>query len=395
MPRDMTDSYRRIVAAYRGGPSDRIPIASPIAWNPRQDIDANAPSGWKARPEFVQVARMVQEHCDPRPPFAPVGRPDVFQGVGYWRFGMAPREFVEKLPAEQVSPTRWRHTTVLHTPQGDLPWSYDKDDDIETQWDLVKPIQSTADVEKMLSVPYRFDPPGAAEFEPFRQHRAELGDLCLGGVGITSMIAMVVGMMSYEMVLEWILTEPGLIKALADAWLERTRERVAYLLDQGVGPVWHFNGVERVCPPMMGPRQWEQLVVAYDGELMRLIKERDPEAIIHVHCHGKVGRLLPVFLEMDVDSTDPVEPPPQGDIEFKDARKLVGDRMTLFGNIEFSDMDMCTPDEIEDKVRRTIDEGGKERTFLCPSSCPHQQHTERFTANAIRYIEAGLKYGAK
>jgi hypothetical protein len=34
-------------------------------------------------------------------------------------------------------------------------------------------------------------------------------------------------------------------------------------------------------------------------------------------------------------------------------------------------------------------------TFLYPSSYPHQQHSERFTANAIRYIEAGLKYGMK
>jgi len=392
---DLDPSSRRILAAYGRGTADRIPIASPIAWQPTQDIDRNPPDGWRARPEFVQVARMVQQHCDRRPPHSPAGRPDVFRAISYWRFLMAPAEFVETRPPQQISPIRNRHTTVLHTPKGDLLWTYDKDQGVNTQWDRVKPINSPADVDKMLSVPYRFDPPDPTEFDAFRTHRAEAGPFALCGVGICSMVAMLVGMMPYQTVLEWVLTDPARLKALADAWLERTREKVAFLLDQGVGPFWHFNGVERACPPMMGPRQWDELVLPYDGEIMRLIKARDPDSLIHVHCHGKVARLLPLFLNMGVDSTDPVEPPPQGDIELDDARRVVGDRMTLYGNIEFLDMERCEPDEIEQKVRSAIDRAGTERTFLCPSSAPHEAHTERFTANAIRYIEAGLKYGTR
>jgi len=392
---DLTQSSRRIMATYGAEQADRIPIRPPVRWHPLKDIDAEKPDGWMARPDFVRVARMVQDHCDICPPHNAVGYPNVFRAVSYWRFLQAPPEFVEKLPPEQVRPTRWRHTTVLHTPKGDLFWSYDKDDGIETQWDRVKPIRSPEDVEKMLSVPYRFDPPDAAEFDAFREHRRAAGACCLGGAGVTSMVAMLVGMMSYELALEWVLTEPGLIAALADAWLARTREKVAFLLDQGVGPFWHFNGVERACPPMMGPRQWDQLVIPYDGEIMRLIRRRDPECLIHVHCHGKVGRLLPLFLAMGADSTDPVEPPPQGDVTFADARATVGDRMTLYGNIEFVDMERCGPDAIEQKVRQAIDGAGTERTVLCPSSTPHEPPTEQFLANAARFIEAGLRYGAR
>lgn len=338
---------------------------------------------------------MVQRHCDPMPPCNPVAFPNVFGNVSYWRFLQAPGEFVESRPPERLSASRWRHTTVLHTPGGDLFWAYDKDDGVETQWDVVKPVRCGADVERMLSVPYRFEPPPSEAFEPFRRRREEAGPCFLGGAGITSMVAMLVAMMRYELVLEWVLAEPGLIKALAEAWLVRTREKVEFLLSQGVGPFWHFNGVERACPPMMGPRQWDALVVPYDGEIMRLIKERAPESLIHVHCHGRVGRLLPLFLAMGVDSTDPVEPPPQGDISFKDARRLVGDRMTLYGNIEFLDMERCTPDEIEGRVRAAIEEGGLDRMVLYPSATPHECHSARFTRNAVRYIEAGVKYGAR
>ena len=64
---DLKRSARRIMAAYRGEKADRIPIASPIRWQPTQDIDEERPDDWRGRPEFVKVARLVQEHCDPRP----------------------------------------------------------------------------------------------------------------------------------------------------------------------------------------------------------------------------------------------------------------------------------------------------------------------------------------
>ncbi len=325
---------------------------------------------------------------------APCPAPGCSRRCSYQRFLEAPAEYVEHLPPQRTSDIRTRHTYVLHTPKGDLTWAYDEDDGIETEWDMIKPINSLADVDRMLSVPCPFNPPPPAEFEPRRRYRAEMGCDATGGAGINSMVAMLCGVMDYELMLEWLLTEPAAIKALADAWLERTRQRVNYLIDQGVGPIWHFNGVERACPPMMSPKQWDQWVVPYDGEIMRLIKSRDPNAIIDVHCHGKVGTLLKSFMEMGVDSTNPIEPPPQGDIELAAAREIVGDRMVLFGNIEFLDMETRTPDEIETIVRSAIEQSGKKRFVLFPSATPHERHTPKLLANARRYIEAGLKYGA-
>ncbi len=359
-----------------------------------RDIDAEKPGGWRADPGFVEVARLVQQYCDPHPLWSPVPPPRVFSKYSYQRFLEAPEEYVEQLPPQRLSDIRTRHTHVLHTPKGDLTWSYDEDDGIETNWDMVKPIQSLEDVDRMLSVPYRFAPPAPDKFDAHRRYRAEMGDCAVGGGNINSMVAMLCGVMDYELMLEWMMLEPAAIKALADAWLDRTLRAVNYLLDQGAGPMWHFNGVERACPPMMSPRQWDQWVVPYDGAVMKVIKTRDPKALIHVHCHGKVGTLLKSFMEMGVDSTDPVEPPPQGDIEFKDARRIVGDRMVLFGNMEFLDMETRTPDQIERLVREAIEAAGKKRLVLYPSATPHERHTPKLLANARRYIEAGLKYGA-
>ena len=144
---------------------------------------------------------------------------------------------------------------------------------------------------------------------------------------------------------------------------------------------------------MMGPRQWDEWVVPYDGEIMRRIKAADPEATIHVHCHGKVRMLLDSFVEMGVDSVDPVEPPPQGDAEISEVKQAYDGKLVFLGNIEFLDMETKGPDEIEELVRKAIEDGGKANVILYPSAGPHQRPTDHFLANAERYIEAGLKYG--
>jgi uroporphyrinogen-III decarboxylase len=390
---DYEASCRRVCGAYTREPIDRVPILSPLPWQPYDDIDDTAFGDWRDEERFHRMARLVQAHCDLKPPYNRVAIPRVFAPQSYQRFLEAPQEYVQELPPEQVSAIRTRHTTLLHTPKGDLTWIYEEDAGIFTRWDIHKPVQCVEDVEKLLSVPYKFCPPDLAEFDSFRAHRAEMGANAVGGAGVNSMVAMLCGIMAYQLMLEWLLLEPALIKLLADTWLERTGEKVDWLLAQGVGPFWHFNGVERAAPPMMSPRQWEQWVVPYDGEIMRRIKAADPQAKIHVHCHAKVRTLLDSFVEMGVDSTDPVEPPPQGDADIAEVKARYDGKLVFLGNIEFLHMETLQPDEIEALVRRAIEDSGKQNVILMPSSTPHQRPTDLFLANAERYIEAGLKYG--
>ena len=297
------------------------------------------------------------------------------------------------LPDEKGQDERTRHTVVLHTPKGELKWVYENERGIFTNWDMHRPVQSVGDAEKLLSVPYAFNPPDPKEYEPFRKHRMHMGADAISGGRVNSMVAMLCGIMPFALLLEWVMAEPDIIKSLADTWLERTAEKVDWLLSQGVGPFWHFNGVERASPPMMGPKQWEELVVPYDGEIMRRIKAADPEAIIHVHCHGKVGTLLDSFVEMGVDSIDPVEPPPQGDVDIAEVKWKYDGKLVFVGNIEFLDMETKNPDEMDGLVQHAIEGGGKKNVMLWSSASPHERPTDRFLGNAERYVEAGLNYG--
>ena len=77
---------------------------------------------------------------------------------------------------------------------------------------------------------------------------------------------------------------------------------------------------------------------------------------------------------MGASGLDPIEPPPQGDVNLIDVRQEYGAEMVLFGNIEASDLELLPPDQFEVKVSQALQEGtaGEGRGFvLMPSACPY------------------------
>jgi hypothetical protein len=83
---------------------------------------------------------------------------------------------------------------------------------------------------------------------------------------------------------------------------------------------------------------------------------------------------LPAIVATGCDGLDPIEPPPQGDVELSAVRRAYGDRLVLFGNLEASDLENLPTPQFILKIRRAIREGtlGQGRGFvLLPSSCPY------------------------
>lgn len=71
---------------------------------------------------------------------------------------------------------------------------------------------------------------------------------------------------------------------------------------------------------------------------------------------------------------DPIEPPPQGDVELRYVREKYGEQLVLFGNIEASEIENLEERAFEARARQAVEEGtsGSGRGFvLMPSSCSH------------------------
>ena len=57
-----------------------------------------------------------------------------------------------------------------------------------------------------------------------------------------------------------------------------------------------------------------------------------------------------------VNTNDPLEPSPQGDVSLKYVREKYGDQLVLFGNIEVADIENMPNGKFGDLVDRTLDE---------------------------------------
>jgi len=371
-------SRERILRTLRGEPVDRVPIHAPIPWSPMWSVRGEEPE-WASDPNYAPVRELCDQHCDALIGIAQAGVNRAFPGID--------EQYIERLPEQQNGPRR-RRTTIVHTPKGDLRTTDEWEEGIRTSWYPEPLIKDKEDAERFLSIPYEFKPPDLSGMEEAREKAGERG---LTQAHVSTPMVCVSRMIHFDQFLEWCAGEFELIDRMVCAVQERTRDVLDYVMGHGGGPMVWFGGSEQATPPMMSPRLYDALVEKYDAPLFDVVHRHG--GLVHVHCHGKISGILDRLVEMGVDALDPVEPPPQGDIEMGEAKRRVDGNITLMGNVEFCDLEFAEPDEIERQVQHAICDGGKKYMMLYPSATGITDLTERYRDNAIRYIEAGLKYG--
>lgn len=148
------------------------------------------------------------------------------------------------------------------------------------------------------------------------------------------------------------ITERELLHALCERQMRLLLATVRWLVAQGVGPFFTMLGEEYVVPPLHGPADFADFNVRYDRPIIDLI--HDAGGFVHIHCHGRVGRVMDGFLALGADVLHPFEGPPMGDVTPAQARQAAGHRLSLEGNIQINRMYEATPAEIRDETRALI-----------------------------------------
>ncbi len=138
------------------------------------------------------------------------------------------------------------------------------------------------------------------------------------------------------------------------------------------GHLWRIYGPEYDGEPYLPNHLFEEYVVRYTQPMVKSIRRHG--GFPRLHCHGRIRNLLPHFIRMGATATDPVEPPPQGDIGLAEVRQNYGKDLVLFGNLECSHIEVKSPKEFEKICAQSIRDGtaGKGKGFvLMPSAAPY------------------------
>jgi len=246
-----------------------------------------------------------------------------------------------------------------------------RDADVNTTWTLEHLLKDVDDLKAFLELPVA-DCVGVPDPTELLTREEALGDTGIVLIDTADPMCRAAALFDMAVYTVIALTEPVLFRRLLDrlaAELQPWTETVAEALP---GRLWRIYGPEYASPPYLPPRLFEEFVCTYDEPMVRAIQKHGGYA--RIHSHGRLRLILDHIAGMQPAGLDPIEPPPQGDMQLHEVRERCGGDMVLFGNLEISDIENLPTDQYEEKVKRALDEGtaGEGRGFvLMPSACPY------------------------
>lgn len=357
----------RMLAALKGGRPDRVPMELYGFWLPDRDAVATIDD-----PLRRKIAERIIDQL-------------VFRSIcpsHVNRYLVTPPQRIRETH-EELPNGRRRTQGTIDTPKGELTCLTEWAPEDTTTWTWKYPVESKRDIEKITSVPWELPEGLRAPDGSERTGDFDTRGICEAGVS-TPMVC-VAGMMSYQSFLELCVTDLDLVKDLTATCLERTMDVLKVLLSRpGVDLVW-IGGSEWLTPPMASPVLYDALVQEQERAMIDYV-HANSNAVVQVHCHGNVGTVLEKTITRGADYTEPVEPPPDGDITLADAKRLAAGRITLGGNIETRIM-ANEPEEIVERAVRAAFEGDKNRHVLVTTAGCSPTLSDREYRNYQRLID--------
>ena len=371
------NSRERLLAAWSFEEPDRVPIEIQIMGGARQF------------PEAERILRFIDEEADNF-----LGAP-----AADWGFLGLPTEYSEEI-IEDV-PGDYRRMRRSHrTDVGEFyaitRHKYEELDASDFHWER-RFIHTLEEMERVADAPR---PIPTLAVDKFEARVAAIGDRGVPLVGLLHPLGHLVRQATIEHVYGWLAGEPQVIHRFLENANRQVTETVEQMAEVGIGPYYTVTAHEMLIPPWMSPGMFDEFVFEYDKQVNDTIHRCGGR--LRAHCHDKVSNFLEQMSEMGFDALEPLEPPPFGDVDLGDAKRWVGDRMLLSGNVPSQDFLNMTCEEVRQYVRRTIEVGAPGGGFTLRTTgggagtgaVKSREQMLGLFERIEAYIEAGLEFGS-
>ena len=261
-----------------------------------------------------------------------------------------------------------------------------------------KLLDSAADLEFYCSLPVETDPGRiTAELDRrlpgyLRDKDAFPGEYGAMMLALGEPVGKLYGISNLEEYAIWSLTHDGVIVDFLDRMMVQYEMVYRYCLERDLADVYFLVGSELASPPLVSRRTFQRWIVPYARRLIDLVHGSGRHVI--QHYHGQIKEILPDFLTMGADGLHTIEAPPVGNCTHTEAYEIVGDRITLIGNIQYEDFRAFSPKEMAVAVRDTLDECTGKRFIISPTAGPFDAHVpNEIIQNYIVFMETAWEYG--
>ncbi len=350
----------RLMATLRGGTVDR-PAVSFYELNGLNEDPSNPdPYNIYSHPSWKPLIELTREKTDRI----------VMRGVGYHSVTPDPIDGLSETETVEKGDSRLMTRTVT-TGGRTLTTRTRRDKDVNTVWTEEHLLKDTDDLKAFLEIP---PPPCDGEVNPSRVLKAEeqIGDTGIVMIDTPDPLCLAASLFDMSEYTIIALTEQELFTELLERFARELLPKTEAVAKALPGRLWRIYGPEYAAPPYLPPHLFREYVCKYVTPMVESIHKYGGFA--RIHSHGNLKDILDDIVSTGAAGLDPIEPPPQGDVELSYVRETYGGQLVLFGNLEITDIENLPTDQFAEKVKRAIDEGtaGEGRGFvLMPSACPY------------------------
>jgi hypothetical protein len=261
-----------------------------------------------------------------------------------------------------------------------------RDKEIDTVWVTEPLLKSREDVELYLQLPDEVFAE-VLNIDRLKEEEEKVGESGIVMVDTEDPVCAVAGLFDMATFPVFALTEQSLCHRLLEKHAAVLHLRTETAARDFPGRLWRIYGPEYVTEPFLPARFFEEYVVRYTGPMVAHIKAHGGYA--RIHAHGRIRKVLDRIVGMGADAIDPIEPPPQGDVELNYVRERYGRQLVLFGNIEITALEHLPAGQFRSLVRQAIADGtaGEGRGFvLMTSASPYGREISGQTLGNYRIM---------
>ncbi len=301
----------RLMATLEGRPVDRPPVNFYEINGLDEDAANTDPFNIYSDPSWKPLLDLAREKTDRT----------VMRSVRFRSLSPSPLDEATTTKTEYENGSRITTRTVRAGGRT-LTSRSRRDPDVNTTWVLEPLLKDAEDIKAWLQIPAD-ERLGEVDVQPILDTERKLGDSGIVMLDTADPLCLAAGMFELGQFTVLALTEPQLFHRLLE-WharaLWRRTEAVAEALP---GRLWRIFGPEYASPPYLPPALFPRVRRSrYDEPMVQAIQRRGGFA--RIHCHGKLKAILGAIAETGCTGLDPIEPPPQGDVQLAEVRRAYG-----------------------------------------------------------------------
>ena len=210
-------------------------------------------------------------------------------------------------------------------------------------------------------------------YDTIRMMRERAPDVSVHGE-VFSPFSQLLELLDYTAALMALLDAPDKVSDCLNALVRGTVDRMCGQAQAGADAICISSAFAGAG--FISPQHYQQFVLPCEQAVIEQFHDRHPDVIVYTHTCGAIGDRLEMMAETGTNGIDTLDQPPLGDVELADAKRRIGERLFIKGNIDpVNTLLLGTPEQVYADARERIGIAGAGGGYILSSACSVAPHT--------------------